>query len=144
MAAGGGVVRESRGQIVAAFRSFYGSGTNNLAESRALLDGLLVCRQIGVTKIVVRVDSKLVASWFHYKCEIPWSLLQWWHKIRELARDMDLTVAHVYRELNAPADSLAVIGLSTSSDHTFFSNFPSCLIGLTRLDRMRVPYIRNG
>ncbi|OVA12413.1 Ribonuclease H domain [Macleaya cordata] len=143
-AAGGGVVRDYQGHIVAAFHRFYGPGTNNLAESRALLDGLALCKQMGIRRIEVRVDSRLVASWFHYKCEIPWSLLRWWLMIRELAQVLDLVVGHVYREVNAPADFMASLGMSSRSDHNFMSDFPAYLVGLARLDRMGFPYIRIG
>ncbi|OVA06416.1 hypothetical protein BVC80_475g7 [Macleaya cordata] len=129
---------------MAAFHSFYGSGTNNMVETRALLDGLLLCHQLGVRKVAIRVDSMLVALWFHQKYEILWNLLRWWSKIRELSRDLDHTVAHVYRELNAPAYSMAFMGLSSSSDHTFLSDFPLRLVGLARLDRMGIPYFRNS
>ncbi|OVA04930.1 Ribonuclease H domain [Macleaya cordata] len=143
-AAGGGVVRDYHGKIVTAFHRFYGSGTSNLAESRALLDGLGLCMQLEIRRIAVRVDSSLVASWFHYKYDVPWALRRWWHKIRELAQGLDLVVGHVYRELNAPADFMAAMGLSSRSDCNFMSNFPSPLVGLARLDRMGIPYIRLG
>ncbi|OVA09801.1 Ribonuclease H domain [Macleaya cordata] len=144
LAAGGGVIRDNRGNIVAAFYSFYGPGTNNLAESRALLDGLLLCRQIGIRRIAVRVDSKLVASWYHLKYKIPWTILRWWNKIRETARNLDLLVSHVYRELNAPADAMANMGFSTRTDHTFLSDFPPRIVGLAHLDRLGVPYFRKA
>ncbi|OVA00244.1 Reverse transcriptase zinc-binding domain [Macleaya cordata] len=113
-AACGGVVRDNQGQIVVAFHSFYSSGTNNQVESRALMDGLALCQQIGIRRIAVRVDSSLVAGWFHAKGEIPWSLLRWWQRIRELAQDLDLFVAHVYRELNARPDRfMASMGISS-------------------------------
>ncbi|OVA15314.1 Ribonuclease H domain [Macleaya cordata] len=136
IAAGGGVIRDSQGEIVAAFHSSYGMGTNNLAESRALLDGLALCRQMDIRNIAVRVDSHLVASWFHAKGEIPWSLQRWWHRIRELSQNLNLFVAHVYRELNAPADSMASMGLTSNTDRIFLSDFPARLVGLARLDRL--------
>ncbi|OVA14271.1 Ribonuclease H domain [Macleaya cordata] len=139
-----GVIRDNQGWIVAAFHRFYGSGTNNLAESRALLDGLDLCSQMGLRRIAVRVDSKLVASWYHYKSDIPWTLLRWWQKIRERAQDLDLVVSHVYREVNAPADFMANMGLSCRSDHNLWSNFPPRLVGLARLDRLGIPYLRNA
>ncbi|OVA11802.1 Ribonuclease H domain [Macleaya cordata] len=142
IAVGGGVVRDNRGTVVASFHSFYGSGTNNLAESRALLDGLSLCRDIGIDRIAVRVDSKLVASWFHCIGDIPWSLARWWSKIREVTQVLDVVVAHVYRELNTPADFMATMGIQTSSDQIFQTDFPSRLLGLARLDRLGIPYVR--
>ncbi|OVA14626.1 hypothetical protein BVC80_1815g26 [Macleaya cordata] len=130
IAAGGGVVRGNSGEIMAAFHSFYGSGTNNLAESRALLDGLSLCRNIVINRIAVRVDSNLVESWYHCKGDSPWSLARWWLKIREVTQDLDIVVAHVYRELNAPADFMATMGIHNSSDQILHADFPSRLLGL--------------
>ncbi|OVA05923.1 hypothetical protein BVC80_1707g17 [Macleaya cordata] len=64
--------------------------------------------------------------------------------IRELAQVLDLVVGHVYREVNAPADFMASLGMSSRSDHNFMSDFPAYLVGLARLDRMGFPYIRIG
>ncbi|OVA15373.1 Ribonuclease H domain [Macleaya cordata] len=143
IAAGGGVVWDNRCKLMAAFHSFYSSGTNNLAESRALLDGLSLCWDIGIDRIAVRVDSKLVASWFHCIGDIPWSLARWWSKIREVTQVLDVIVAHVYMELNTPADFMATMGIQTSSDQIFQTDFPSHLLGLARLDRLGIPYVRN-
>ncbi|OVA09274.1 Ribonuclease H domain [Macleaya cordata] len=128
-ATGGGVIRNDQGRIIAAFHSSYGQGTNNLAESRALLDGLAMCRQLGISRILVNIDSKLVVSWFQIKCQVPWTLLHWWHKIRELAEGLDIAVVHVYREINTLADFMATLGLESNIDHLFLSDFPTRLEG---------------
>ncbi|OVA17169.1 hypothetical protein BVC80_1305g10 [Macleaya cordata] len=128
---------------MAAFHSFYGTGSNNLAESRAFLDGLSLCRSMGINRIAVRVDSKLVASWFHFRGDIPWSLARWWLDIREATNGMDLIVAHVYRDLNAAADFMATLGFANRSDQIFIHDFPTRLMGLARLDRLGFPYVRN-
>ncbi|OUZ99406.1 hypothetical protein BVC80_8689g10 [Macleaya cordata] len=98
----------------------------------------------GIAGVIRRVDSKLVASWFHNKYKIPWTILLWWNKIRDLARNLDLVAGHVYRKLNAPADAIAAMGYSTRTDHIFLSDIPKRLVGLARLDRIGIPYIRNG
>ncbi|OVA15187.1 Ribonuclease H domain [Macleaya cordata] len=143
-ATGGGVIRNDQGKIIAAFHSSYGQGTNNLAESRALLDGLAMCRQLDISRILVNVDSKLVVSWFQNKCQVPWTLLHWWHKIRELAEGLDIAVVHVYRELNTLADFMASLGLESNIDRLFLSDFPTRLEGLARLDRIGIPYVRTS
>ncbi|OVA03502.1 hypothetical protein BVC80_8325g14 [Macleaya cordata] len=106
------------------------------------MDGLSLCRDIGIHRIAVRMDSKLVASWFHCIGDIPWSLARWWSKIREVTQVLDVVVAHVYRELNTPADFMATMGIQTSSDQIFQTDFPSRLLGLARLDRLGIPYVR--
>ncbi|OVA16383.1 Ribonuclease H domain [Macleaya cordata] len=127
---------------MAAFHSFYGSGTNNLAESRALLDGLSLCLDIGITRIAVRVDSSLVAAWYHCKKDIQWSLAYWWLKIREVTQDLNIVAGHVYRELNALADFMATMGIHSRTDKFINVDFPSRLLGLAWLDRLGIPYVR--
>ncbi|OVA12344.1 hypothetical protein BVC80_1799g32 [Macleaya cordata] len=99
---------------------------------------------MGIISIDVRVDSQLVASWYHYKHEIPWTLLRWWQRIRVIAQDLDLMLGHVYREVNAPTDFMAGMGITTKADRNFRSDFPPRLKGLARLDRLGVPYLRDG
>ncbi|OVA00481.1 hypothetical protein BVC80_9089g74 [Macleaya cordata] len=103
-----------------------------------------MCRQLDISRILVNVDSKLVVSWFHNKCQVPWTLLHWWHKIRELAEGLDIAVVHVYRELNTLADFMASLGLESNTDRLFLSDFPTRLEGLARLDRIGTPYVRTS
>ncbi|OVA09796.1 hypothetical protein BVC80_1759g13 [Macleaya cordata] len=132
------------GHLLAAFHSFYGSGSNNLAESRALLDGLLLCHQLGIINFIVKVNSKLVADWFNRRGRIPWHISHWWLKIRDATENMHINLRHIYRELNAPADCMASLGSLSGSNRNFTSVFPSRLVGLARLDRLGMPYVRLG
>ncbi|CAI9780517.1 unnamed protein product [Fraxinus pennsylvanica] len=45
---GGGVLRDSNGTFLAGFSHHYSPCTNMVAETRALLDGLCMCRDLGV------------------------------------------------------------------------------------------------
>ncbi|OVA10644.1 Glycoside hydrolase [Macleaya cordata] len=141
-AAGEGVIRDDQGILLVAFHSFYGSGSNNLAETRALLDGLLLCQQLGITNIIVKVDSNLVAGWYNQECSIPWHLSFWWQRIREATENLNINLKHVYRELNSSADCMASLGLSSRSNCSITTDFLMRLVGLTCLDRLRMPYIR--
>ncbi|OVA04095.1 hypothetical protein BVC80_4581g1 [Macleaya cordata] len=143
-ATGGGVIRDDWGILLAAFHSFYGSGSNNVAETRALLDGLLLCQQLGITNFIVKVDSKLVAGWYNQKCSIPWHLSLWWQRIREATVNLNINLKHVYRELNSSADFMASLGLSSRSNCSIMTDFPMRLVGLACLDRLGMPYIRLG
>lgn len=44
LASGGGIIRLSAGDHVVNFFNFFGEGSSNLAETRALLDGLELCK----------------------------------------------------------------------------------------------------
>ncbi|OVA09824.1 Reverse transcriptase zinc-binding domain [Macleaya cordata] len=143
-AAGGGVIRNDQGILLAAFHSFYGSDSNNLAETRALLDGLLLCQQLGITNFIVKVDSNLVAGWYNQKCSIPWHLSFWWQRIREATENLNINLKHIYRELNSSADCMASLGLSSRSNCSITADFLMRLVGLACLDRLGMPYIRLG
>ncbi|KAF5176952.1 Ribonuclease h domain [Thalictrum thalictroides] len=112
-AAGGGILRNANGQHIANFFSFYGEGTNNVAETRALLDGLDMCQDLCIDKIQIRTDSTLVVKWFLNLIEVPWHLRTWWRKIQIQARFLDIKMVHVYREGNSLADYLSKQGDST-------------------------------
>ncbi|OVA11801.1 hypothetical protein BVC80_637g3 [Macleaya cordata] len=116
-AAGGGVIRDDQGILLAAFHSFYGPSSNNLAETRALLHGLLLCQRLGIVK---------------------------WQKIREATENLNINLRHVYRELNSSADCMASLGLSSRSNCSIMTDFPMHLVGLARLDRLGLPYVIFG
>ncbi|KAF5458687.1 hypothetical protein F2P56_022700, partial [Juglans regia] len=54
---GGGVIQNSQGEVVVGFAHSYGHATNTLAECRALLDGLRLCKHLGLRDIMVESDS---------------------------------------------------------------------------------------
>ncbi|KAF5186005.1 hypothetical protein FRX31_024408 [Thalictrum thalictroides] len=83
LAAGGGVIRRGDGSHISNFFSFYGPGTNNLAESRAILDGIALCVLMGYTNIQLQTDSKLALGWLNRDLRIPWFLKVWWRHIQE-------------------------------------------------------------
>lgn len=43
MMGGVGMVRNTKGQVVVAFLAYYEEETNNMAEAKAILDGLIKC-----------------------------------------------------------------------------------------------------
>ncbi|KAL2518280.1 Ribonuclease H domain [Abeliophyllum distichum] len=48
-ASGGGIIRDSSGQCIRAFFSFYGDCTILEAELRALLDGIILAQRLGLS-----------------------------------------------------------------------------------------------
>ncbi|OVA12041.1 Ribonuclease H domain [Macleaya cordata] len=143
-AASGGVIRNDKGFLVAAFHNFYGNGTNNLAETRALLNGLHLYHQLGITNLLVNVDSKMAFDWFHKKCSIHWHLTHWWNLIVDVSAGLTLIFKHVYRELNVLANFMASKGIRQGVDWVLTLDFPTRIVGLARLDRMGFPYIQHG
>ncbi|XP_058080640.1 uncharacterized protein LOC131228795 [Magnolia sinica] len=62
MAGSGGVYKGENGDLRFAFSASYGMASNTWAELRAVHDGLTLCFQQGLTKIVVESDSLLVVN----------------------------------------------------------------------------------
>ncbi|KAF5202660.1 hypothetical protein FRX31_007753 [Thalictrum thalictroides] len=96
-AAGGGVIRNSEGGLINNYFSFYGRGSNNLAESCALLDGLQLCISLGFNSIEVQSDSLLVINWLKKKIGVPWNLKHIWLTIHQISSPIDMICKHVYR-----------------------------------------------
>ncbi|XP_042948589.1 uncharacterized protein LOC122281287 [Carya illinoinensis] len=64
-AGGGGVIQDSNGSCIAGFAHCYGYATNTVAECRALLDGLRLCKQLRfqIQSVLVESDSLVVMNW---------------------------------------------------------------------------------
>lgn len=59
---GGGIIRDEHGNLLAAFLTFYGEGTNNYVEFLALLEGLELCREMGLINLMIECDSQIVVG----------------------------------------------------------------------------------
>ncbi|KAF5195554.1 hypothetical protein FRX31_014857 [Thalictrum thalictroides] len=142
-ASGGGILRNNKAQHITNFFTFYGTGSNNMAETRALLDGLTLCLELGLDKIQIQTDSKLVVQWFCNKASIPWSLRKWWKEIREKAAMMNVLILHVYREGNYVADYLSKWSMKLKSGGAL--NHRNCrpLKQLLVADEHNIPNIRH-
>lgn len=51
------VVRDSRRGLLVGFMACYGSGTNTMAETKALMDGLRICIMLQQSNVVVETNS---------------------------------------------------------------------------------------
>ncbi|XP_072071787.1 uncharacterized protein [Arachis hypogaea] len=83
--------------------------SNNQAEYEALLGGLTLAREVGVTRMEVCSDSQVVTSQVNGSYQARDPLLQkYLEKVRELTRQFqEVTVQHVPRERNTRADLLS-------------------------------------
>jgi ribonuclease HI len=105
----GVVLAGADGTVIAERAEPIGEATNNVAEYRALIAGLELALERGVTEIDVHLDSELVASQVQGRWKIRNDRLRALAARAEglLARFSSATVTHVRRELNARADELA-------------------------------------
>jgi probable phosphoglycerate mutase len=97
------------GQVVAERFDYIGIDTNNVAEYRGLIAGLLAAKELGATDVVIRMDSKLVIEQMSGRWQIKQATM------RQLAREASALLAEfptstlewIPREANKHADHLA-------------------------------------
>lgn len=109
----GAVLRSESGDIIGEIAKGIGVATNNVAEYTALIEGLQMALDAGVTDIAVYVDSPVVAGHLlkghRVKADHLRPLVE---RVRQLL-DLFLTssLVRVPRALNAHADKLANQGI---------------------------------
>lgn len=120
---------------VVGFGRKIGKADSFLAELWALKDGLMLCRQMNLTTIIIELDVKaivdaltnptysnsIVSALFDDYMQLVTSFSQ--HRIR-----------HVYREANSCADRLANLGCSQVSNFILFSSSPMDLLNVFDAD----------
>ncbi|MCD4704494.1 ribonuclease HI family protein [bacterium] len=105
----GGVLYNSKDEVVADFSVYLGETTNNQAEYKALLKGLELALENKVEDLESFLDSELVVKQLNREYKVKnkdlallfvkaWNLSLSFRKI---------TFQHVYREQNKAADALA-------------------------------------
>ncbi len=107
-AGAGAVVFDGNGRTIGEAKRYLGTTTNNTAEYTALIMGLDMASQLGVTELDVCMDSELIVKQMNgeYRVKQP--------HLRELAiqvgerarRFVRVTYRHVRRERNKDADRL--------------------------------------
>ncbi|MFN2587986.1 MAG: ribonuclease HI family protein [Actinomycetota bacterium] len=116
--AGIGVVLEDpEGNVLGEIARGIGETTNNVAEYTALIEGLELALEKGVTDIDVRMDSKLVVHQVKGEWKIKSDALRRLAvRAQSLFRRFDKrALTHVPREQNAGADRLANQGMDAAA-----------------------------
>jgi ribonuclease HI len=113
----GVVLRGESGEVVGEIARGIGQTTNNVAEYTALVEGLKLALEAGVTEVRVHMDSKLVVSQVTGEWKIKSDGLRRLavEARRLLGRFESWTIRHVSRELNADADKLANQGMDAAA-----------------------------
>lgn len=105
-AATGVVIKNIKGETVAAFGEYLGEQTNNYAEYSAFISALKKAEKLGAEEVECFMDSKLVCEQVngHWKVREP--ALQKlfvvaWNQTRKFKK---ITIKHIAREKNKEAD----------------------------------------
>lgn len=113
----GAVLYDEAGEVIGEIAEGIGATTNNVAEYRALIGGLELAAEKGVTEIEVFLDSQLVVSQVKGEWKIKNdSLRSLAVKARSLLSRFDRSsISYVPREENADADRLANQGMDEAA-----------------------------
>ncbi|XP_055803454.1 uncharacterized protein LOC129872506 [Solanum dulcamara] len=104
----GGIVRDHKGNLIYAFASPLGVGTNNQAEVQATSFGINWCLQHGYNRVILEVDYELVIKWLNLDIKPPWSIQNYVKELQQLVQMLEFfQCKHVFREANFPADTLS-------------------------------------
>lgn len=111
------VLRGADGEVIGEIAQGIGEATNNVAEYAALVAGLELALDKGVTDIEIYMDSELVVSQLLGRWKIKKDTLRPLAvKARSLMnRFASFELSHVRRELNSDADRLANQGMDAAA-----------------------------
>ncbi|KAH0646562.1 hypothetical protein KY284_034446 [Solanum tuberosum] len=119
----GGVLRNSLGDIIFAFSTPLGEGTNNQAEVEAALFGLSWCVQLNYKNVILEVDSQLLVDWLMNNKSTPWSISPQMQQLHQVINQLThFNCIHTLREANFVADSLSKHSHQLTSPHVYFSS----------------------
>ncbi|XP_042969986.1 uncharacterized protein LOC122302667 [Carya illinoinensis] len=142
-AGAGGLIRDSRGNLVLAFSYPLDFGTNNYAEFMSLLHGVRHVRRLGFRNVEIEMNSMVVVNWIlASNCPI-WYLEDYWIELMELLCNINFSIRHVYRQGSSPTDFLAKLAFEDcTAIWESLVMVPPLLRGLIRTDKLGIPYIR--
>ncbi|KAL2497433.1 Uncharacterized protein Adt_22983 [Abeliophyllum distichum] len=143
VASGGGIIRDSSGQCIRVFFSFYGECTILEAELRAILDGIILAQRLGLSVLWVESDSTLAIHCI-IKGGGPWHVQATLRHIRHLLALDRNTITHIFREGNQVADLLASEGWDRRYYYEYSSqDLPRRHRSLVQIDRFELPTVRG-
>lgn len=107
-AAAAAVASDESGEIVSERGEFLGIATNNVAEYKALILGVELAKELGVTEADLVGDSELVVKQINGQYKVKDANLQvLWREARAALDTLDdWTLTHVKRAQNKDADRL--------------------------------------
>ncbi len=107
-AGGGGEILDETGTQLATFSVYFGRATNNVAEYKALIEGIDRIRELGIGSVDIKLDSELLVKQVRgeYKVRSPY-LIPLHREVIDRLKGIEFTIKHVPRAENHVADKLA-------------------------------------
>lgn len=89
--------------------SYLGFGTNNQAEYKGLIEGLIIAKNLGVKKLLIEGDSMLIIKQVIGEWKVKDAILKnLKEKVDRLLNNFSyVAIRHIPREFNSHADDLA-------------------------------------
>ncbi|EOY06959.1 Uncharacterized protein TCM_021521 [Theobroma cacao] len=140
-AAGGGVLRDHTGKLAFAFSENLGPLPSLQAELHALLRGLLLCKERNITNLWIEMDALVAVQMVQQSQKGSHDIRYLLESIRLCLRSFSYRISHIYREGNQAADFLSNKG-QTHQSLCVFSEAQGELIGILKLDKLNLPYVR--
>lgn len=106
-AASGIVIKNEKGEVVAAYGEYLGIATNNVAEYSAIISALKKAQELGATEVECLADSKLVIEQLSGNWKVKEPALQklWLQAWNLLQKFQSYRLKHVLRAHNKEADA---------------------------------------
>ena len=107
-AASGAVLMAEGGAVLREVGRYLGIETNNVAEWTALIDGLCAAKELGVSRLAIRLDSELVVRQLSGQYRVKHENLRpLYTRAKALLSDFEaVEIKHVPRKENKLADAL--------------------------------------
>ncbi|XP_010279147.1 PREDICTED: uncharacterized protein LOC104613145 [Nelumbo nucifera] len=115
----GGMIRNDKGAVVGMFSGPIGRGDSTTAELKAVAFGIQKAMELGMRKLVVEGDSKVVISWLKQNEKTPWLYRNEIKKFKCFSKDMQLLIQWTPSAANSFADQLAKHGVN--KEHCFWA-----------------------
>ncbi|MQL97510.1 hypothetical protein Taro_030204 [Colocasia esculenta] len=133
---GGGIFRDSHGNVSLAFSHYYGVGSGIVAEVRAMHDGVLLAVEKGLIVTNICSDSLTLVASLRTGVVLSWDCYRWWRTVLDFVQLHGVQVTHVFREANQVAIALANFAYSMRCNEVDRQGewFYFTLMGWTTLD----------
>jgi ribonuclease HI len=103
-----GIVLKKDGKTIYELGSYIGKDTNNVAEYKAVIEGLKAAQEKKIKRLTCYIDSELVVKQLKGEYKVKQAHLKFlWTQVKTIENSfVKVSYEHVKREKNAEADAL--------------------------------------
>ncbi|XP_019237530.1 PREDICTED: uncharacterized protein LOC109217719 [Nicotiana attenuata] len=140
----GGIARNEEGDLIMAFSLPVQSNTNNSTEAMAAKVGIQWCIQQGYNDFYLEIDLQIVANMLNERYTDNLHLKDLIDEITRIMHNVEINIAHYFREANQVADTLAKNAAKNGSSGYYytFQQLPGNAKGPFQLDKWQLPSFR--